>query len=110
MNALVQLSPIILMLGVFYLIVFVPESKRKKKYGSMLANIKVNDEIVTRGGIMGKITNIQDDFVIIQSGPDRARFKLSKTGILNVLTEKDETPKETVKESVKEIDSSVKEK
>ena len=110
MNALVQLSPIILMLGVFYLIVFVPESKRKKKYGSMLSNIKVNDEIVTRGGIMGKITNIQDDFVIVQSGPDRARFKLSKTGILNVLNEKEETPKEIVKESVKEIDSSVKEK
>ena len=107
MSALVQLLPIILMLGVFYLIVFVPENKRKKKYGSMLSNIKVNDEIVTRGGIMGKITNIQDDFVIIQSGPDRARFKLSKTGILNVLTEKDEPVKE--KEKVKEIEDTSKE-
>jgi len=102
MNAIVSYGPIILMLGVFYLIVFVPESKRKKKYASMLASIKVNDEIVTRGGIMGKITNIQDDFVIVQSGPDRARFKLSKSGILNVLTEKDAT----VKETIKEIDNS----
>ena len=108
MSTIVQLSPIILMLGVFYLIVFVPENKRKKKYGSMLASIKVNDEIVTRGGIMGKITNIQDDFVIVQSGPDRARFKLSKTGILNVLTEKDETVKEPIKETAKEIDSTSK--
>ena len=102
------LLSIVLMLGVFYLIVFLPENKRKKKYGSMLSSIKVNDEIITRGGIMGKITNIQDDFVIIQSGPDRARFKLSKTGILNVLTEKDETVKEPTKETTKEIDGSTK--
>ena len=102
------LLSIVLMLGVFYLIVFLPENKRKKKYGSMLSSIKVNDEIVTRGGIMGKITNIQDDFVIIQSGPDRARFKLSKTGILNVLTAKDETVKEPIKETAKEIDGTTK--
>jgi len=102
------LLSIVLMLGVFYLIVFLPENKRKKKYGSMLSSIKVNDEIITRGGIMGKITNIQDDFVIIQSGPDRARFKLSKTGILNVLTEKDETVKEPTKETAKEIDGTTK--
>ena len=108
MSALVQLLPIILMLGVFYLIVFVPENKRKKKYASMLSSIKVNDEIVTRGGIMGKITNIQDDFVIVQSGPDRTRFKLSKTGILNVLTAKDETVKEPIKETAKEIDGTTK--
>ena len=100
---------IVLMLGVFYLIVFLPENKRKKKYNSMLTSIKVNDEVVTRGGIIGKIVNIHDDFVIIQSGPDKARFKLSKTGILNVLTEKEETSKETVKESTKEIESSTKE-
>ena len=99
------LLSIVLMLGVFYLIVFLPENKRKKKYGSMLSSIKVNDEIITRGGIMGKITNIQDDFVIVQSGPDRARFKLSKTGILNVINEKAETSKEPVKE----IDSATKE-
>ncbi|MBC8061995.1 MAG: preprotein translocase subunit YajC [Clostridiaceae bacterium] len=100
-----SLISIVLMFGVFYLIVFVPENKRKKKYGSMLSSIKVNDEIVTRGGIMGKITNIQDDYVIIQSGPDKARFKLSRTGILNVLTEKEETSKE----KVKEIEDSTKE-
>lgn len=79
--------PMLFMLGIFYLIVFLPESRRKKKYNSMLNSVKVNDEIVTRGGIMGKIVNIQDDYIIVQTGPDRARIKLAKSSISNVTKE-----------------------
>lgn len=86
LQQLIGFLPLIGMLAVFYLIVFIPENKRKKKYNSMLAELKVNDEIVSRGGIIGKIVNIQDDFIIVQTGPDRARIKLSKTGISNVLS------------------------
>jgi preprotein translocase subunit YajC len=76
-----SLLPLILMLGVFYLVIFIPESKRKKKYAALLSNLKVNDEIMTKGGIMGKIINVQEDHIILESGPDRARIKLSKNGI-----------------------------
>jgi preprotein translocase subunit YajC len=85
MAQLVSLLPIILMLGLFYLVVFIPENKRKKKYAALLSNLKVNDEIMTKGGIMGKIVNLQDDHVILESGPDRARIKLSKNGISTVI-------------------------
>ncbi|MCB2288982.1 preprotein translocase subunit YajC [Clostridium sp. CS001] len=85
MAQLVSLLPIILMLGLFYLVVFIPENKRKKKYAALLNNLKVNDEIMTKGGIMGKIINLQDDHIILESGPDRARIKLSKNGISAVL-------------------------
>ncbi|WP_139904390.1 preprotein translocase subunit YajC [Clostridium thermarum] len=79
--------PLIVMLGLFYLIVFLPENKRKKKYNAMLEALKVNDEVLTRGGIIGKITSIQDDHVLVQTGPDRARLKISKNGIASVITE-----------------------
>jgi preprotein translocase subunit YajC len=92
--------PFILMLGLFYLIIFVPENRRKKKYSSMLNSLKVNDEVITKGGIIGKIVNIQDDFVIVQTGPDKARIKLNKNGISNVLNTVAEEPKtEEKKES-----------
>lgn len=86
MQTIIALAPYILMLAVFYLIIFIPENKRKKKYNSMLAALKLNDEVLTKGGIMGKIVNIKDDFVILETGPDRARIKLTKNGISNVLT------------------------
>lgn len=85
--------PLIAMLIVFYLFLIIPENKRKKKYNEMINNLRVNDEIVTRGGIIGKIVNIQDDFVIVESGPDKGRFKLSKQGISNLVTKTEETEK-----------------
>jgi len=84
---LIQLSPILLMVIFFYLIIFLPENKRKKKYKSLIDSLKVNDEIMTKGGIVGKIVNIQDRFIIVQTGPDKAKIKLDKTGVLTLLNE-----------------------
>lgn len=82
--------PFIVMLAVFYFLIILPENKRKKKYSSMLGSINVNDEILTRGGIIGKVINIKDDYVIVESGPDRARFKIVKNGIADILNTKEE--------------------
>lgn len=87
MKVLVQLSPIIAMLVFFYLAIIIPESRRKKRYKSMLDSLKVNDEIMTKGGIVGKIINIQERTIILQTGPDKTRIKLDKTGILNLLSQ-----------------------
>lgn len=86
-KVLIQFGPLIFMIVIFYLIIFVPEGKRKKRYKAMLDNLKVNDEIMTKGGIVGKIINVQDRFVILQTGPDKVRIKLDKTGVLNLLSE-----------------------
>mgnify|MGYP000848881709 FL=1 len=86
-KVLMQFGPLIFMIVLFYLIIFVPEGKRKKRYRAMLDNLKVNDEIMTKGGIVGKLINVQDRFVILQTGPDKVRIKLDKTGVLNLLSE-----------------------
>ena len=78
------LLSMVLILGVFYLVIFIPENKRKKKYAALLNNLKVNDEVMTKGGIIGKIVNMQEEFVILESGPDRTKIKLARTGIGSV--------------------------
>lgn len=83
----------VVILGIFYLALWVPESRRKKKFKQMMDSIRVNDEVITRGGILGKIVNIQDDFVIVQSGPDKARLKMQKSAVANVLTKRAEEAK-----------------
>lgn len=92
-NFLVTWFPFILVIVVFYLMILLPENKRKKKYAQMLASMKLNDEVLTKGGILGKIVNLKEDFVIIESGPDRTRIKIDKNGISQVLTAKEEEPK-----------------
>ncbi|NLP29271.1 MAG: preprotein translocase subunit YajC [Clostridia bacterium] len=78
---------IVIMLAMFYLLVFIPENRRKKKYNAMLNSLKLNDEIMTKGGIIGKITSIKEDCILLQTGPDRARIKMSKNGISHVMSE-----------------------
>ncbi len=79
---------LVVMLGLFYVMVFMPEKKRKKKYNEMLNSISVNDEIITRGGIIGKIVSIKEDYAIIQTGPDRVKIQVSKSGILDITKKK----------------------
>ncbi|MCI1944296.1 preprotein translocase subunit YajC [Clostridium luticellarii] len=89
MDSLIRLAPWIVIIAFFYLLVFLPESRRRKKYNTMLSNLKVNDQVITKGGIIGKIINIRENesFITIQTGPDRIKIKLDKTGVLNVLSE-----------------------
>ncbi|MFU0823674.1 preprotein translocase subunit YajC [Clostridium sp.] len=86
-NLIAAALPFIIMLGLFYIIILVPERKRRKKYNDMLEGMKINDEIMTRGGIIGKIVKLEDDFAIIESGPDRVKLKIKKNGIVAVLNE-----------------------
>lgn len=84
MQQLTAFIPMILVFVLFYFMIFVPEKKRKKQYNDMITSLAVNDEIMTKGGIMGRIINLQDEFFILESGPDRARLKMSKLSIASV--------------------------
>lgn len=76
-----MILPFVLMFGVFYFIVILPENKRKKKYDAMIDELKVNDKIITRGGIIGRIIKLKDDSVIIETTQDRTKIEFSKQGI-----------------------------
>lgn len=81
LQQLMAFGPMILIFVVFYFMLVLPEKKRKKQYQEMLTSLKVNDEVLTRGGIMGKIVHLQEEFVILESGPERTKIKVSKQGI-----------------------------
>ncbi|WP_138206332.1 preprotein translocase subunit YajC [Haloimpatiens lingqiaonensis] len=98
-NGLMTIVTFVIMIAFFYVIIVIPENKRKKKYNAMLESLKVNDEVMTRGGIIGSIVVIKDDYVIIQSGPDKSRLKMSKSAIGSILNSKDEAEVKEVKES-----------
>jgi preprotein translocase subunit YajC len=73
--------PFVAMLGIMYLFLILPEKKRTKKYNEMLASLQKNDEIITRGGVIGKIVIVEENHVIIETSAERTKLKISKTGI-----------------------------
>ncbi len=50
---------------VFYFLLIRPQSKRQKEHKSMLESIQKGDEVVTNGGILGKVTKITDSFIVL---------------------------------------------
>ena len=78
---LINVVPFLLVFVVFYFILILPEKKRKKKYSEMLDELKVNDEVVTRGGIIGKITHIDEKTITLETSPAKTKIKFEKSGI-----------------------------
>lgn len=76
--------PIIIIIIVFYFVLIRPENKRKKETANMRNNIKAGDEITTIGGIVGRVTNVRDDELTIETGNDRNKLRIKKWSISSV--------------------------
>ena len=57
--------PLILMFAVLYFVMIRPQMKRQKELKNMLEALAVGDEVVTVGGLMGKVTNLKDPYVTV---------------------------------------------
>jgi len=77
-------------LVIFYLMIWRPQAKRAKEQKNLLGNLQKGDEVVTTGGIAGKITKVSDDFVVLEVA-DNIELKFQKGAVTATL------PKGTLK-------------
>jgi len=82
----------VLPLAIFYFILIAPQRKKEKSIQKMRNELVVGDEIVTIGGIVGKIIKIKDDEVTVENGADKNRLILKKWAV-NEVIKKVEAPK-----------------
>ena len=73
--------PLILMLAMLYFLMIRPESKRKKQAEEMRSSLKKGDQITTIGGIVGKIVQVTDENIVIETSADRVRMELTKWAV-----------------------------
>ena len=76
-----MLIMVIIMFAVFYFFVIRPESKKKKKAEEMRNSLSLGDEIITIGGMIGKIVQITEDTITFETGEDRVRIQTKKWAI-----------------------------
>lgn len=100
MGSVVNLLIPVVFLVVLYVIMILPESRRRKKYQAMLDNLKVNDRVVTRGGIVAKVISIDNEKneVVLETGPDRTRMTFLRNSIGSVTVESIDKVKESKKD------------
>lgn len=75
------MQPILMMLvmfGIFYFILIRPQVKKQKEHQAMLGRLGKGDEVITRGGLIGKITGVSDDGVLVLELQEKVRVRVPR--------------------------------
>lgn len=110
---LVTLMPLVLLIVIMYFLLIRPQKKKEKAVTMMRNSVKVGDEVITIGGICGKIVKTKEEVLTIQVGADKTKFEVMRWAISKVVTDEpssskkvkreepeEDTQKETVKKSL----------
>lgn len=84
-NPLMGLLPLVLIFFVFYFLLIRPQQKRFKEHQQLVASLKKGDEVVTAGGIVGKITALEGDAHVLVQIASGVEIKVVKSTISTVL-------------------------
>ncbi len=75
------LLPFALIFGIFYFLVIMPQRKQQQETKNMIAQLKAGDEVVTNGGIIGKIKEVRETSFIIQSA-EKSFLEVGKSAVV----------------------------
>lgn len=89
MQGIVTFAPLILLIVIMYFLLIRPQKKREREVNTMRSNLKVGDEIITIGGICGKIVKTKEESLVIQVGAERVKFEVMRWAISKVTVASD---------------------
>jgi len=75
------LLPFVFIFGIFYVLVILPQKKQKQQLQEMITSLKMNDEIVTNGGVIGKIKEVRETSFIVLSA-DKSLLEIGKSAVV----------------------------
>ena len=79
--------PLVLIFGIFYFLLILPQQRRQKHWQQMVANLKSGDRVVTSGGLRGTIIAVKDDAVHLRVAPDNLRLEVQRSAVVQVAGE-----------------------
>lgn len=91
-SLLAMFLPLILMFALMYFLMIRPQRKREKEVEEMRSKLEVGDEVVTNGGIIGRVVSIQEDTIVIETGSARSKIRVARWAIQSNNTIKDDVP------------------
>ena len=83
LGALGGLLPMLLIIGVFYVLMIRPQQKRQRELQEMISQLKAGDRIVTTGGIIGTITTVRDTSFFIRSA-DKSILEIARSAVAGI--------------------------
>ena len=75
------LLPFVFIFGIFYFLVILPQKRQRQQLQDLITQLKINDEVVTNGGVIGKIKEIKETSFIIQSA-EKSFIEIGKSAVV----------------------------
>jgi preprotein translocase subunit YajC len=82
LGALGGFVPMLLIIGVFYLLLIRPQQKRQRELQETISQLKAGDRVVTNGGVIGTIINVRDRSLLIRS--DKSILEVARTSVAGI--------------------------
>jgi len=86
LGALGGLLPMLLIIGVFYMLLIRPQQKRQRELQQTIAELKTGDRVVTTGGVIGTITTVRDTSFLIRSA-DKSILEIARSAVAGIQEE-----------------------
>src|SRR5579863_1900455 len=87
-NPIMGFLPLLLILGIFYLLVFMPMQRQKRQQAQMLKDLQNGNVVLTTGGIVGTIVTINnDDTLILRVKPDNVKLQIARSSVASLVKE-----------------------
>jgi preprotein translocase subunit YajC len=83
LGALGGLLPMLLIIGVFYMLLIRPQQKRQRELQQTITELKAGDRVVTTGGVIGTIITVKDTSFLIRSG-DKSILEIARSAIAGI--------------------------
>ena len=92
MSILVMVIYLAVIFGAMYLLLIRPQRKKQKEEKKMRENLQVGDEVVTIGGIYGRVISLKEESMVIESKSDHSKLTIARWALQTNLTVHDDTP------------------
>jgi len=83
-GSLIDLWPLVVIFIAFYFLLIRPQQKKQKAHNEMVSGLQVGDEVMTAGGILGRITGVSDHYAVVQIS-DNTEIKVQKSSVAQVV-------------------------
>ena len=90
LSLVVSMLPLVLVIAIMYFMLIRPQKKKEKETAKMRNSLQVGDEIVTVGGIVGRVVSLREDTLLIETGSNNTQIRIKRWAIQSCETIHDE--------------------
>ena len=86
-SSLIAFLPMVLIFAIFYFLLVLPMQRQRKKHQQMLGALRNGQQVQTSGGVIGTVTSMDDDVVVIRVKPDGVKLQVARSAIATVFSD-----------------------